>query len=221
MFLLASFLLTDSHWYRLPDWWLVIVGAWTGFAVWRQAKESTVATQVMRDSLAHQKNAADAALLNAKAVIQSQRPWVTFFAMHYSSTGTYSFRAGNMGKSPARVISYSSNLFYEHPSKLPNNPDYGLEQTPRLDFLTPGETPEDQSLEIRSVEPRFLMFQDSERAKRLNERIEAVIVILKIVYEDLANPDPNTNLHETRMCFDWTPGMDFKISGPPEYNRHT
>jgi len=58
------------------NWALVCVGLITFYAVWRQAKAANEATQAMRDSIPLQQKAANAALLNAQAVMNAERAWV-------------------------------------------------------------------------------------------------------------------------------------------------
>lgn len=193
-----------------------IGGIWVAICTLKDIQKQT---RYLRKSVIASRRNAQAALLNAQAVIHAQRPWVTFFAEH--SNGSYNFKAGNLGKSPARIIGYSHCIVYEHPSNLPDDPPYGTEQSPKLDFLMPGENFGGPEIEIITVTPAFTMGMDEERKRQLNDREVAIIVLLKISYEDIGNPDPSTNMHETSMCFDWTPGLDFKVSGPPEYNRHT
>jgi len=65
-----------SIWANAANWALVAIGFITFIAVWKQARETAKATQAMRDSIPLQKTAADAALLNAQAVINAERPWV-------------------------------------------------------------------------------------------------------------------------------------------------
>ena len=67
------------RWHRFFRWgdgtttWIIVL---TLLAIAEQVRESAKATQAMRESLPHQKSSADAALLNAKALVNSQRPWI-------------------------------------------------------------------------------------------------------------------------------------------------
>ena len=66
-------------WYRTIEWanWaLVFVGVLTGYAVWRQTKQTALAAKATREAADATKDAAKAALLNAKAFINSERPWI-------------------------------------------------------------------------------------------------------------------------------------------------
>jgi hypothetical protein len=120
------------------NWALVVVGLLTFIAVWKQIKESAAATQAMRDSLPLQKAAADAALLNAKAVINAERPWVAIFVIYSSKTGA-SFRAGNMGRTPAEIISFAvESRCVEHIQELPQVPVFTKEIAPQMRILVPG-----------------------------------------------------------------------------------
>lgn len=58
------------------NWVLVFIGGITAWAVWYQARKTAEATKTMEDALPLQKSAADATLLNAQAVISSERAWV-------------------------------------------------------------------------------------------------------------------------------------------------
>jgi hypothetical protein len=100
----------SPRWYRLFAWpegittWAIIL---TLLAVAEQARESAKATRAVRDSLPHQQQAAEAALLNAQAVIHAERPWMVIEHKGYHSQGrgTYVFKieAVNYGKSPAMI----------------------------------------------------------------------------------------------------------------------
>jgi hypothetical protein len=93
------------------NWALVAVGLLTFYAVWKQAKETTRATQAMRDSIPLQKKSADAALANAQAVINAERAWVDI-TLHRMGMTTYEFRVTNVGKSPAFLTAQSLGRGY-------------------------------------------------------------------------------------------------------------
>lgn len=94
------------RWHGLFTWpdgittWAIIL---TLLAIAEQAGESAKATQAVRDSIPHQKSAADAALQNAQAVINAERAWLD---IDFVRTGKseYEFRVTNYGKTPAFVI---------------------------------------------------------------------------------------------------------------------
>ena len=58
-----------SHWYKSPEWILVIVGALTAIVIGWQSCET-------RRAASAAKRAAEAATLNAQALINSERAWV-------------------------------------------------------------------------------------------------------------------------------------------------
>ena len=87
------------------------------------------------------KKAADAALLNAQAVISAERPWIVLdVAIDHDKT--FIFSAKNVGRSAAKIISICNRVpFIVDSDALPTPPDYREEDefvnTPIL--LPPGE----------------------------------------------------------------------------------
>ncbi|HEV2289292.1 MAG TPA: hypothetical protein VGR81_10100 [Candidatus Acidoferrales bacterium] len=82
-------------WYESPEWVLVFIGAITAFVIGWQSWES--------------RKSAAAALLNAKAVIDSERAWIHGeFAKNDPALGVikYSLSVKNQGKTPAEIIGY-------------------------------------------------------------------------------------------------------------------
>jgi hypothetical protein len=117
-------------WYAEPEWWLVILGFPMLFFIGWQAWETRRVSQSARDAVIETGKSAEAALLNAKAVINAERAWVvaelhplsrrdedgqwfgydgkrltteeTLAARHMA----YSLRIRNMGRTPAQILSY-------------------------------------------------------------------------------------------------------------------
>jgi hypothetical protein len=161
---------------------------------------------------------AEAARLNAQAVINSERPWVSIVAAH--SNGVYTFGAVNFGRTPAEIISYSTRTFFAHTSSLIGAPKYGLDIVPPLTFLVPGSEPGDQ-MNLLTYDVVNIMKNDPARAAELNARTQAIIFLFRILYRNtLSNVDSSVPPYETRICFYWTPGLHPKIGGPAEYNQH-
>src|ERR1700688_133758 len=91
-----------------PEWVLVFVGVVTAVFIGWQSWETRRSAQAVKDSLPHQKNAADAALLNAQALINSERPWVmiqieTIPDREGKAKATFLTKVFNYGKGPAHV----------------------------------------------------------------------------------------------------------------------
>src|ERR1700678_2551017 len=82
---------TPPHWYTNPEWWLFIIAipSLTFLGIQMRANEM----------------AAQAALLNAQAVIESERPWlVVTIEKDETMPAYFFFRVINKGKTPAQLI---------------------------------------------------------------------------------------------------------------------
>ena len=199
-------------WYASVEWanWaLVLIGAVTACAVWWQAKKTAEATQAMRDAVPLQKSSADAALLNAQAVINSDRPWVVIFA-DPDSFGNYGFYAGNLGNTPADIISYAVGFRCVNKIvELPDVPEYWDEQIPMVKILVPGRGKGGQTLDLL-VPEMFADFADkcdkSRTDRTLKTPPKVCVFYFRVLYSNvLSRINPSVSNHETRMCFCWTP----------------
>ena len=209
---------TDPVW---SNWALVIVGivaAWIAVGTLKDLKKQTVAAKDSADSA---KKAADAAFLNAQAVINSERPWVSIFVTR--KHGSYTFQAGNMGRTPAEIISYSKRRFFARPADLIGEPQYDAEKTPALTLLIPGRELGDQSLELETCNIDILISTNAAASTAVTAEKKALIFIFQIFYKDtLVQTDSSVQPYETRMCFVWTPtSIHPEVGGPAQYNRHT
>jgi hypothetical protein len=86
--------------------------------------------------LTETKKAADAAGLNAQAVINSERPWLVI-SVEGQEARRFAFRAKNVGRTPARLVSIHGDVVpVENGRPLPENPEYGAPRSlslhPRL-----------------------------------------------------------------------------------------
>lgn len=219
--------------------WLIGVGIAQAAAliltivfIWYQAVETRNAAEASRDSvqaireqaaiMERQTKAAEdtakSALLNAQAVINSERPWVSFFATH--SQGVYTFRAANMGRTPAEIISYSKNVIFADPSALTSEPKYGTEIVPPLTILAPGKGLNDQNLELATYDVASLITNNPDHAISLIAGKEAIILLFRIFYRSTL-AQLTSIPYETRMCFVWRPNSPPEVGGPTQYNRHT
>jgi hypothetical protein len=109
------------HWYALPEWWLFMLGVPTlGVLCW-QAQESRRAATAAKD-------AAYAALLNAKALIISERPWLLVsIQKSTTSADTWIVQARNAGRTPAELMEghclcAKHSVLFKEPSEVPNDP---------------------------------------------------------------------------------------------------
>ena len=208
---------------------LVLVGIGTFIAIWVQAVETKHAVQAAKDS-------AEAALLNARTVINSYRPWMLLeFAypdpMLSDVTTSFSVSFRNWGKTPAEIVSFYQTLESrqrEHDLGLTESPEYPdegrvLQQTRMI--------PEGQSWEAGEsgfdIQSNVLADQWTEI---LASRQRAVYWG-RLRYRDLIE-HPTTihvmkepgkaTLHETCFCYWWSPATgEMLIGGPASYNKHT
>lgn len=79
------------------QWALVLIGAFSFFAVWKQARESSKATKAMRDSVLLQQK-------ELQLTVNKERPYLTIEVVA-TAANEYQFLAKNAGKSPARIAS--------------------------------------------------------------------------------------------------------------------
>jgi hypothetical protein len=204
-----------------PSWAVVIAGLGAilvGLRTLRIIERQTKATEV----------AANAALLNAQAVINSDRPWVVIFAV--KEFKGFSFRAGNLGKTPAEIISFAAEFrCVENVNELPAIAEYGTETIPVIRLLVPGRKPGQADLELLPSSK----FADLVRGcTRTTDRTEYALMpgrklpifCFRIKYANpLSRARPDISQHETRMCFYYSPILpdQLAVCGSEEYNRHT
>lgn len=196
------------------EWWLVYVGIAQAIAlistlgfIWYQAKKTAEATQAMRDGLPLQKSAADAALLNAQAAIAAARPWISFFGEYNS--GIFTFKAANLGNTPAEVISYANNMaIVDRIENLPIAPIYGRDQIPPFALLTPDHYSNGANITVGTFDTNSIIAPDPQK--------QTFVFFFRVVYK---NPLSSTNsplipLHESRMCFWYINGVFHKRAAP-------
>lgn len=79
------------------NWAVVLVGCITAWAVFRQVQESAEATEAMRDSIRLQGDA-------MRVTVNTQRPYIVI-EVDTVASNDYVFRAKNVGKTPAKILS--------------------------------------------------------------------------------------------------------------------
>jgi hypothetical protein len=207
--------------YRAYMWATIIgvTGAWVGLCVLiAQTKKMQRQVDYAAYAATATKTAADAALKNAQAVINAERPWIVVTVE--ADVGTFNFRFQNRGRTPAAIISISwESIIVPDTLDLPIPPQY------REDIW------ESRDLYTRDDAPALIVPYDvRERHRGEWEDIENGKVRLflygRIVYSDhlsmIAAPP-----HETRWCY----GYFFRTSknpygflmkeGPTEYRSYT
>lgn len=166
---------------------------------------------------------AEAALLNAKALINTERPWlvVTWGSSTPYYPGTFLFGCKNRGNTPAKVISMSATyLFIDKPENLPVPPDYSSAATmPDLPFKVGGD-----EFDIGNGINVWSIIKNSGKEDLVNTSREFLVYYGNVVYRDTFFPDSSPEgCHETRWCFVYHAAGDKKLtrSGPEAYNRYT
>jgi hypothetical protein len=197
------------------------VGIMLAISTLRKIERHTHATGIAAEAAAE---AAQAALLNARAIINSERPWI-LISVEPSAEKLNSFTviATNRGRTPASIIAKTEQTriaLDEH--ALPAVPGYDFQAPipfiPRI--LVPGE-----STPIKSIgrEDLLELCGSEESFKRIENWEEKFFIYGKVVYRDLIAADDN-QLHETNWCCWYIRGRQMDglvIAGPSAYNAHT
>jgi hypothetical protein len=202
-------------WYKFLAWpegitaWLLLLTL--GAIVW-QAKET--------------RKAAEAALLNAQAVINAERAWLVVSIENDPNRRapfqTFIHVLNNKGRTPAVLKSIHIQYdFVSLPDNLPVPPEYkGLIGMPERLFIV-GE--KDLPIGI-AFDPEKITFMRSKIPQVQNAQ-EFLVWYGRVTYEDVFETQTKNNLgkvHETRWCYAWSFGdKRFVCCGPGEYNCNT
>ncbi len=216
-------------WYRFFRWpdgpttWVIVL---TLLAIAEQARETAKATQAVRDSIPLQRDAANAALLNAEAVINAERPWVVVF-YHSWKDGTFGFSAANKGRTPANIISFAVGYTcLSNAKQLPPEPEYGPEIFPTTNLLMPSESEWGTELALMSrddCQSKMEKCRDlRDTAVQFPQSGEKLpIFYFRIKYSVVIADKANTVFGETRACYSVSP-YDGSMShcGGEAYNHY-
>jgi len=179
-------------------------------------KTATTALQIAE---ATGKSAA-AALINAQAVINSERPWIVITVIpHPSIEGTFIFKATNKGRTPAQFVSGThDHTFAFKADDLSTTPDYAsVFNRPNEDLVMQGE-----SFDVSVVRPESIA-----KSRGMEDQIfngnQTLFFYGRIVYDDVfGKRDLGYVSHETCWCYAcFENGKRFITTGPDEYNKHT
>jgi hypothetical protein len=181
-------------------------------------------------------NNAVAASLNARAIINAERPWIRVAVLPDDEPGSFVFRATVRGRTPARIIAGdATHRFIDKPDDLPIPPTY------KSPILAPPQVllVDEEWFDIypAGVNPASIV----EQAKMAGNTVANKFLCFygRVVYEDVFPvADEKRIPHETRWCFvcfvteipaqtGWRfgysrdPDNPFTPSGPWEYREHT
>lgn len=204
-----------SFWGDLPTWLLFVVGGVTAWIAIRTLRDIRQQTRNTADAAVAAKNSAEAALLNAKAVINSERAWVfCHWRKNINSSGCSLFMQ-NHGRTPAEIIDVVQRdriadlvPWDDNASDmLPYTPDYGQETILIHSRVLPQAetwTPPEWEVPTHKMPPQGR---------------KSFFFYGKVRYRDVL---PNSEIHETCFCYFWSPTIcRFIIGGPPAYTKYT
>jgi hypothetical protein len=209
-------------WYSKPEWWLLILGIPTlGVLIWQSflTKRSARAAE----------SAAEAALLNAQAVINAERAWIVVKIQKDPNSPPFPIEnfmnvLTNEGRTPAVLRSiHIQHTFVSLPDDLPVPPIYGprwLVSIPERTFVV-GQN--DLRIGI-GLDPQKAIFLHQRKPTPADDAQEFLVWFGRIIYEDVfgAQGAATGELHETRWCYAWIAGEKrFVPCGPAEYSRNT
>ena len=168
---------------------------------------------------------AQAALLNAQAVLHSERPWILITVEPSRSIeNSFTVIATNRGRTPARIIETTDrNKIVIDEKRLPATPEFRhMERSAPFTpiILLPGEF---TAIKPFSREEVKGLCDSEERFKRIETWEEKVFIYGKVLYCDLISP-ADSPPHETNWCCWYIHGRQnsgLVIAGPPAYNSHT
>jgi hypothetical protein len=185
----------SSQWWKSPEWWLFILGIPSLVALLWQAQQTKLAAIAT-------KIAAEAALKNAQAVIDAERPWMMIETNYQRVLDypMYTFRFVNRGRSPAEIVNTYSE-FRTVPvleaDDLPSQPNYGKFAAPEWEVVhhhwyIPGE-----GFEIYSFDCRVIGEMDPDRWKAIQGLKIRLYFIGVVRYRDTLSAE----IHESRFCY--------------------
>lgn len=167
---------------------------------------------------------AEAALINARATVDSARPWmvVTVEPAPNVENG-FTVSATNRGRSPAQIVGTAEQLrIAADESKLPAKPEYGnRDPAPPMVpiILLQGES---TALKSFSRADARELCESDEQFARIENWEEKIFLYGRVIYKDLAAPADNPN-HQTDWCAWYIHGRQrsgLVIGGPAAYNMH-
>jgi hypothetical protein len=201
------------EWGDISNWALVLIGGITALAVWKQARDTRLAAEATEKS-------ARASLSQTDCIIASERAWIVIDVKRQDSI--VSFRAVNVGKTPAEVLSVHGNtISIAQGNSAPvicwDELDESLICTPPC-FLPP--TISCPAFEI-DLEKLFGTPEDAHYSLKMG--MHEFVFYGKVRYFDTLKPD-RKEVHETKWRYWLLPYRpDPPIPDPkhPEDNSHT
>lgn len=200
---------------------LAYVGILLALSTLKKIERQTGAMEAAMQSMADQ---AQAALLNAQARIDAERPWLLVTVEPSNSIHEgFNVMVTNRGRTPAQIMAtVSQTSIAIDETLLPKTPEYDAKAAAPLYpvILVPGES---TAIKVFSRDDVPAVCASDERLKRVENWEEKIFVYGKVVYRDLMARSGRQN-YETAWCSWYIHGRQKSgmiIAGPPEYNLHT
>ena len=161
---------------------------------------------------------ADAAVLHAQAIINSERPWLFITInkpIQFPWQTNVVFTATNQGRTPAEVIMWHVEWTYrESADMLEPTPSYPMEDS---EFVHKKYLATGHSFEVFEFNCHDI-FNEQSWQEHVKKR-RRLIFYGHVVYRDLITREQ----HESRFCYWLSPAewVGLIIGGPSEYHKHT
>jgi hypothetical protein len=202
---------------------LVVVGGLQVWLLWgtlgairRQAEQMERQTERLSESISVARDGAKAALLNAQAVINSERPWMLIELTPIPGvpwTGFINFRAWNRGRTPAEITDYQSDFFF-HGIDEDFAPEPTFRPLERLyrEYISPGNSLSIYGFDLNGSMPPDQWQWMTKEKKRLYFKG-------RILYRDMITHEE----HESRFCYWLSPaeGVGLLMGGERDWNKYT
>jgi hypothetical protein len=188
----------------------------------RQADEMFEQVILMKEQTAVAEKSAKAALLNAQAVINSERPWL-LIAPKRSGKGEYTgiaFYAVNRGRSPAEIINSGFKMVTPRfEEELPDEPNFGEGAAPNAQWvhtkwLAPGD-----DYTANSYNVSYIVQGNPELWTELNNGTRQLVLMGFVRYRDTISNE----IHESKYCYGVASNAPdgLYMTGPLGYNALT
>ena len=165
---------------------------------------------------------ANAALLNAQALLDAERPWI-LISIEPAPQMKNSFRivATNRGRSPAEIIATADRIgIAVDEQHLPKKPEFAKEKPLLVPVvLVPGESTVIQPFGRDDVK---WVCKTEENLRRIELWNDSIFLYGRLVYRSLIAP-VDSPVHQTDWCCRYVHGessSSLVMGGPPEYNKH-
>ena len=198
------------------------VGVMLALSTLKKVERQTRVAEAMVEAAA---NSAQAALLHAQAVVDSERPWLVITVEpSINNKNAFTVLATNRGRTPARIISTLEGVkIAPDEAQLPETPEYDevVSSAPLVPIIL--LTGESTTLKSFSRDDASALPKTQEEVRRLETWDDKIFIHGKVTYRDLIAP-PDRQIHTTDWCCWYIHGRQksgLVIAGPPKYNLHT